>query len=194
MLKRKKSSAYLFFVAAIEQLRISINCQHFHIHNELTAYLFGKNSLIIPDWCWWDINTRMAIDICLYHIGLDTSVVIILAITSMPHSIWSCHLNVVLIGDISIPKTHQWGLISLHRYTDISKQCHFLKCILKGIYNNGKKNLGYHVMLNRFIMYLCLCSNLVLLPTRKLCQARILSTLTNIKPNYQKVLLLFCIF
>ena len=48
MLKRKKSSAYLFFVAAIEQLRIRINGQYVHIHNELIAYLFYKNSLIIP--------------------------------------------------------------------------------------------------------------------------------------------------
>ena len=176
----------MFFVAAIEQLLLRINCQHFPIHNELTGYLF---CLIIPDWCWWDINTRMTIGICLYHIGLDTSVVIILAITSIHHSIWICHLNVVLIGDISIPKTHQWLLVSLHRYTDISNQCYFVKCILKGIYNNENKNLGYHVMLNRFIMYLCLFSNLVLLPTRKLCQARILPALTNFKPNYQKVLL-----
>ena len=134
MLKRKKVQYILvFFVAAIEQLWIRINCQHFHIHNELPAYLFCKNSLIIPDWCWWDINTRMAIDICLYHIGRDTNVVIILAITPMPHSVWSCHLNVVLIGDISNPKTHQWRLTSLHKYTDISKQCHFLKCIFEGI-------------------------------------------------------------
>jgi hypothetical protein len=93
--------------------------------------------------------------LCLYHIGLDTSVLIILDITSIPHSIWSCHLNVVLIGDISIPKTHQWRLISPHRYTDRSKQCHFLKCIFKGIYNNGKQtNVGYHVMRNKLIMYL----------------------------------------
>ena len=192
MLKRKKSSAYFFFVVAFEQLRLRINCQHFPMHNELTAYLFCKNSIIISDWCWWDINTRMTIDICLYHIGLDTIVVIILAVTSIHHSIWSCHLNVLLIGDIQRDTSSDWYLYTGTR--TYQSNVIFLKCILKGIYNSGNKNLGNHVMLNRFIMYLCLCSNLVLLPTRKLCQARILPTQTNIKPNTKKVLLLFCIF
>ena len=50
------------------------------------------------------------------------------------------------------------------------------------------KKIDYHVViLNRFIMYLFSCSNLVLLPTKKLCQAIILPTITNISLINQKV-------
>ena len=122
-----------------------LRCYKTFLHS--IVFLYCKNSLIYPAWCWWDINTRMAIDICLYHIGLDTSVVIILAITSIHHSIWSCHLNVVLICHISIPSIQQWRLISLRRYTDISKQCNFVKCIFKGIYNNGEEKTIWAIMI-----------------------------------------------
>jgi hypothetical protein len=57
------------------------------------------------------------------------------------------------------------------------------------------KIIDYHiVILNRFIMYLFSCSNIVLLPTKKLCQARILPTITNISLINQKVRPLFSIF
>jgi hypothetical protein len=57
------------------------------------------------------------------------------------------------------------------------------------------KIIDYHVaILNRFIMYLFSCSNIVLLPTKKLCQARILPTITNIYLINQKVRPLFSIF
>jgi hypothetical protein len=57
-----------------------------------------------------------------------------------------------------------------------------------------KKINYYVVILNRFIMYLFSCSNIVLLPTKKLCQARILPTITNISLINQKVRPLFSIF
>jgi hypothetical protein len=44
------------------------------------------------------------------------------------------------------------------------------------------------------IMYLFSCSNIVLLPTKKLCQARILPTIANISLINQKVRPLFSIF
>ena len=52
------------------------------------------------------------------------------------------------------------------------------------------KKIDNHVILNRFIIHLFSCSNLVLLPTRKLCQERMLPTITNIRLIYQMVRLL----
>jgi hypothetical protein len=133
-----------------------------------------------------------AINICIYHVGCDTSVVIIPVNTAIQHSLL---LNVVCIGDIYIPNTPLtvhcyiytgtrsiyhcpviWSLSIAYIYVlNMQKQQFKLSCYTQYVHN----------------VFVFIYFNLVLLPTRKFSQVRILPTQTNIKLNYQKVQSLF---
>ena len=90
-----------------------------------TSFFFWVNSLFIllnqfnNSLMLMECQNLNAINICIYHVGCNTSVVLILVNTAIQHSL---HLNIVCIGDIYIPNTLL--TVPWYIYTGTRSICH----------------------------------------------------------------------